>query len=98
MTTNTPQPINWKDVAIVVFDGDKPIIITSVEPVTLFDTFQSLVEGKEDDGSMWPETTEERFATIIKAIESYRWELHQTEQAKQLFCNGYAETEVSDGD
>lgn len=88
-TDVTPKPIDWKDVAIVVFKGDKPIIITSAEPCVLFDTFQSLVEEDDDDDSMWGETRDERSKKVLKEIERYRWELYPTEQAKQLFCKNY---------
>ena len=84
-----PKPIPWSDVAIVVFDGEKPIIITSAEPRVLFDTFQSLVEDEEDSDSLWGENRDERGKKVLKMIESYRWELHPLEQAKQIFCNNY---------
>ena len=88
-TDVTPKPINWKDVAIVVFDGDRPIIITSAEPRVLFDTFLSLVEDEKNEDCLWPDTSNERIGKILKAIEKYRWELHTTEQAKRLFCDAY---------
>ncbi len=84
------KPISWRDVAIVVFDGDKPVIITSAEPHVLFDTFQSLVDV-EDERGLFGELNNNRPSEILGEIAKLRWELHPTEQAKKLFCKQYAE-------
>ena len=82
------EPIEWTDVAIVAFDGDRPVILASPEPHVMFDTFLGLIED-DDENDVFGEPREDRSREIREMIESFRWELHPTEQAKKIFCDGY---------
>ena len=86
------KPIDWDDVAIVAFRGDRPVIITSVKPEVMFVGLQDLIEDEPDD-CFFGETVNERSERILKAISELRWELHPIEQARELFGSLYAKTE-----
>lgn len=89
-----PKPIDWHDVAMVVFANGRPIIITTMEPKSLFETLANISRddqlgdvADEDRDSEWYDQIS--VEGTIHDLSCYDFKLYSTEDAKAVFCARY---------
>lgn len=78
------EPMDWRDVAVVAFKDNVPVILSSAEPSVMLWTLLDLLErgqGEEVDPS-----------EVSKALHDLEWKLYATEDAKALFAREYCDT------
>ena len=81
-----PKPIEWQEVAMVGFEHGRPVIITSVEPRVLFDTWCSLLP-EDSDSWIFGENDKISKEAVEQRIAELDWKLYPVEDAKTVFCS-----------
>lgn len=98
------KPMAWESVAVVAFTNNQPVIISSIEPLSIFHTLRELMRSdcideslpKEliDDEEFWSEFDDHlTLPEMIDRIQELRWELYPVEMAKEIFCSRYGKEE-----
>lgn len=89
-----PKGIAWNKVALVGFENNKPVLITTIEPGPLFETLSSLLREEfdfpqDDEESGWDWDDEISLQEIRMRIGDMQWQLYPVEIAKRVFCSRF---------